>query len=515
MTSGSGHPSSPSGAWAADPAYPSYPTQPTYPAQTYPAQTYPGQTYPTQTYPAQTYPAQTYPAQTSPGQPTYPAWPPPPPAWALPPQPKRSWRRWLLGTLAVVLVCCVGGAGALVGYASATGAFDSHARWISGEAGQHPPAADASVADWRLWVFRAAGEVLVARGAAVAAGDEAAFLAPLDPGNAKLISEETRRFRVLRQMGAGVYRESVTGTPEDLGQRSWRLDTDMFYCFGPATCSVVRLPIRTEWSFRSDGLRIAAVVSSAAEWNGPRPWEVADLQVRTGNRVVLAATKSNAWRLADAVRSADSAALVADTFAKWHEPPSRYVIFLAGPNEWKTWYGHEQPDWAAAWAVPVGNLTTEVVVRTDSVRQSTLQGLLSHELTHVTSLAGDRSGLTRNTWWLVEGIADYAEFLGKPVRLYDALAPTRTYVHGSWDGDIAVSAPGSDASVDEAAAHYGVAFLAVRRIAERYGQEKMIKFFGAVVHEDKSLETAASSTLGASWASVSTDCAKFVRSSVG
>jgi hypothetical protein len=450
--------------------------------------------------------------------PAYPAWPPPPPIWTLPPPPppKRfRWGRWLLGTLAVLLVCCVGGAGALVGYAGATGAFDPHARWLSEPGRQHPPAADASVSDWRLWVFGAAGEVLAGRTKALTAGDEQAFLAPLDPGNAKLINEETRRFRLLRQMGAGVYRETVTGTPDEVGQRSWRLDTDLFYCFGPTTCSPVRLPIRTEWTFKGDVLRIAAVEASAAEWNGPRPWEVADLQVRTGSRVVIAATKNNAWRLADAVRSADSAALVADRFAKWHDPPSRYVIFLAGASEWKTWYGHEQPDWAAAWAVPVGNLTTEVVVRTDSVRQSTLQALLSHELTHVTSLAGERAGLSRNTWWLVEGIADYAEFLGKPVRLYDALAPTRTFVHGSWNGNVAVPAPDSDASIDEAAAHYGVAFLAVRRIADRYGQEKMINFFGAVVHEDKSLETAAISTLGASWATVSADCAKFVRTSVG
>jgi hypothetical protein len=416
----------------------------------------------------------------------------------------------------MLLVGCVGGAGALVGYAGATGAFDPHARWVDSDASrQRPPAADASVSDWRLWVFRAAGDVLAARTKAFADGDEAAFLAPLDPGDAKLVGEETRRFRLLRQMGAGVYRETVTGTPEETGQRRWRLDTDMFYCFGPATCPAVRLPTGTEWTFQADVLRIAEVTPSAEEWNGPRPWEVADLQVRTGTRVVLAATKNNAWRLADAVRSADSAAQVADLFARWQDPPSKYVIFLAGPSEWKTWYGHEQPDWAAAWAVPVGNQTTEVVVRTDSVRQSTLAGLLSHELTHVTSLAGNRAGLGRNTWWLVEGIADYAEFLGKPVRQYDALAPTRTYVHGSWNGNVAVPAPDSDASIDEAAAHYGVAFLAVRRIADRYGQNKMINFFGAVVHEDKTLEAAALSTLGASWATVSADCAKFVRSSVG
>jgi hypothetical protein len=403
-----------------------------------------------------------------------------------------------------------------VGYAEQTGALDRRTEWLAGQANsQHPPAADASVADWRVWVFQAAGEILTARSKAISSGDQKAFLGSVDPANAKFVTEQTRRFQVLRRMEAGVYREVVTGNPSEDGQRRWRLDTDMFYCFGPANCNQVRLPTESAWVFRDGRLRLADIKASPADWNGPRPWEVDDLQVRVGERVVIASMKADASRLADAVRSADRAALVADKFAHWHEPPSRYVIFLAGPTEWRKWYGHEQPEWAAAWAVPVGGFTTEVVVRTDSFRASTLQSLLSHELTHVTSLAGDRHGGARTSWWLMEGIADYAQFLGKAVRQYDALAPTREFVHGSWDGAVAVDPPDEDASVDEAAAHYGVAFLAVRRIADRYGQDKMIDFFGAVVHEGQTLDQAATSTLGASWATVQADCAKFVRSSVG
>jgi len=403
-----------------------------------------------------------------------------------------------------------------VGYAGYTGALDQRSEWVVGQGNsQQPPAPDASVTDWRLWVFKASGEILASRAKAVGAGDQKAFLGPVDPANARFVSEQTRRFQVLRRMEVGVYREVVTGTPSDVGQRRWRLDTDMFYCFGAATCDAIRLPTETEWVFRDGRLRLTNIKASTADWNGPRPWEVDDLQVRVGERVVIASMKADASRLADAVRSADRAALVADKFARWHEPPERYVIFLAGSAEWRKWYGHEQPDWAAAWAVPVGNYTTEVVVRTDSFRASTLQSLLSHELTHVTSLAGDRDGAARTSWWLMEGIADYAQFLDKPVRQYDALAPTREFVHGSWDGAVAVDPPGTDASVDEAAAHYGIAFLAVRRIADKYSQAKMINFFGAVVHEGQTLDAAARSALGVPWTTVQADCATFIRSSVG
>ena len=53
----------------------------------------------------------------------------------------------------------------------------------------------------------------------------------------------------------------------------------------------------------------------------------------------MAASKSNAWRLAQAVPAADKAAKVADMFAKWEPAPSRYVIFFAGPEDWQRWYG--------------------------------------------------------------------------------------------------------------------------------------------------------------------------------
>jgi hypothetical protein len=191
------------------------------------------------------------------------------------------------------------------------------------------------------------------------------------------------------------------------------------------------------------------------------------------------------------------------------------VIFLAGPNDWQRWYGHEQPEWAAAWAVPVSSMVTEVVVRTQAVQQRGLEQLLTHELTHVTTLAGRRDGANRSAWWLIEGIADYATMIGKSIGEYDALSQTRSFVRGRWDGNPAVDAPAVDASLEEASARYGVAFLAVRRIADVYGQDKMLDFWGRIVHDNVTAENAASQVLGADWDTVKANCTQYIRDAVG
>jgi hypothetical protein len=259
---------------------------------------------------------------------------------------------------------------------------------------------------------------------------------------------------------------------------------------------------------------MTSLTPSSTNEIGPRPWEVDDLSVVVGDRVVVAAQKANAWRLSGTMRAGDRAAAVADRLAKWGEPPSKYVIFLAGPDDWNRWYGHDQPDWAAAWAVPVSSTVTEVVIRTEVVEERGLESLLTHELAHVTTLSGDRDGAGRGSWWLVEGIADYATMVGRPVRNYEAISPTRSFVRNGWSGDPAVDPPGADASLTEASARYGIAFLAVRHIAEVYTEEKMLAFFGRVVHDNDSLDSAATRELGVAWSTVKAECAQFIRDAV-
>jgi hypothetical protein len=489
--------------------------------QQYAYQPYSAQPYSVAPYPGQPIP-QPYSAVPSPyGQPVsaYPYGPYQFNPWEPTPIPARrpgAALRVVGSVLALVLVLSVVGVGVVVGYADYSGALDTRAAWrpAAGPKVELPPAQNAPAAEWTQWARSSVSDELTAQAKALLSANEDGYLAAVDPDNAKLVQDHQRRFKVLHAMGPGVWTQDVAGALKDRGARSWKADIKISYCFGAATCSAVELVESSTWELKGDHLLMVALEQSDPGWNGPRPWETDELTVQVGKRVVMAATKTNAWRLPDAVKSADKAAAIADTLAKWSPAPARYVIFLAGPNDWKRWYGHSQPEWAAAWAVPVGDTATEVVVRTEVVQQRGLETLLTHELTHVTTLAGKRDGAGASAWWLIEGIADYATMIGKAVNTYDALPPTKAFVRGKWDGDPAVDAPSVNAPLEEASARYGVAFLAVRRISDKYSQDKMLDFWGRVVHDNQDLNAASTAALGTPWATVKADCAKFVRTSM-
>jgi hypothetical protein len=420
-----------------------------------------------------------------------------------------------VAVVCVLFICTFGAVGAIVGVSDATGADRPTVAWRTPSAEIAPPAQNAPAGEWADWARRAVNNALRDQAEALLAGDETRYLASVDPENAQLVNDLKRRFAVLSEMGVGVWTQTLRTAPRAAGDKVWDADVKISYCFGAPTCTTVGLIVGSQWEFKNNHLVLVELKTSDPDQLGPRPWEVDDLTVGTGDRVVIAASKSNAWRVPDTVAAADRAAKIADTLAKWEAPPSRFVIFLANADDWSSWYGHEQPEWAAAWAVPVSNTVTEVVVRTDAVQQRGLEQLLTHELTHVTTLAGKRDGATRSAWWLIEGIADYATMINKPIAEYDALVPTRSFVRNRWNGEPAVDPPTLDASLEEASARYGVAFLAVRRISDVYGQDNMLQFFGKVVHDNESAENAAMQALGASWATVRADCAQFIRSAAG
>ena len=438
-------------------------------------------------------------------------WPYPVPAPKL--KPSRATQLTVL-VLAIALAASVFGVGLLTTYAVAAGAFTAGPVWQDTIPKDPPPAADAPASAWADWARRSVDDAVRIQAKALVAGDEDGFEAVADPANATLVADLKRRFTVLRAMGLGQWTETLTGGLQQSTSRSWSGDIRISYCFGDKSCVASEVIESSRWEVHNDQLVLVELGKTDPDENGPRPWETDQLSVVQGKRAIVAATKVNEWRLDSAIVAADKAAQVADQFAKWAPPPNRYVIFLASPAEWTKWYGHDQPDWAAAWAVPVGDTVTEVVVRTEVVQQRGLENLLTHELTHVTSLAGKRLGQAK-AWWLIEGIAEYATMLGQPINTYDGLEPTHAFVRGKWDGKPNVAAPSTKADLDEASARYGVAFLAVRRIAEKYGQDKMLSFWGQVVHDNKSLDDASAAALGDPWTTVSADCASYVRKSVG
>jgi hypothetical protein len=144
--------------------------------------------------------------------------------------------------------------------------------------------------------------------------------------------------------------------------------------------------------------------------------------------------------------------------------------------------------------------------------RGSIKDMLTHEFTHVATLAGDRKGRDdRLTWWLVEGIAEYAMMLDRPVSEYEGIDLVHSFSR-SEGADPVVDVPATDASLDDAAARYGVAFLAVRRLADRYGQDAMLDFFGRVVHDGDTFEEAAPAAFGQGWDAVRSDCSTYILS---
>jgi hypothetical protein len=419
------------------------------------------------------------------------------------PSRSKAWS-WVAAAAAIALVT-VGG---IVSLWPRTGHGPSVLWHLAGDIAAPPPA-DASATTWSAWARQAVDTTVSEQAQALTGGDQAGYLAAIDPVDQRLHDSLLHRFQELRQMGIGQWHQEIRGNPQVTGELAWHADVRVTYCFGDANCRPNTVVIGTDWRLRNDQLLLTDEANTSANQFGPRPWETGDLAIATGKRTVVAVSARLSSRLQETAAAAEQAAAVADTLAKWDGPPSRYVVFLASPTDWDEWYGSGKPEWAGG--IYIDQTDNEVIVNS-RVRSSDIKDLLTHELTHVATLAGPRKGPDdRTTWWLVEGIAEYAMMLGRPVSQYDGFTQVRSFIKTE-GGDPVVAIPAADATVDQAAGAYGVAFLAVRRMADRYGQDAMLNFWGKIVHDGQTFDDAARAAYGQSWDAVRADCQTYIRS---
>jgi hypothetical protein len=352
--------------------------------------------------------------------------------------------------------------------------------------------------------------ILDGQAAALLRGDEKAFLAPVDPGRSALVDDLRRRFVTLRAMKTTGWTETLGDEPEPVAG-GWRATVRIGYCFVVPDCEPVTVPVATRWTGGAGRSRLVEFGSSGASDLGPRPWEVSELRVAIGSRVVVAAPASYADRVPALLAAAEEAALVTDRYARWAPPPARYLVYLAGPEEWGRWYGVRQAKWVAGYAMPITTRHTEIVLNGQQVTADEVVDTLRHEFTHVVTLADvDRDYSKR--WWLVEGIAEYVRMVGRPLSEYELLTASRRYVGAGNPTDVRdLTEPNPNASTEDASGRYGVAFLSVRRLAERFGEDRMIGFFDQVVRQGVTLPEAAAGVFGVEWEMVTGDCAEYVR----
>jgi hypothetical protein len=352
--------------------------------------------------------------------------------------------------------------------------------------------------------------MLDAQAAALLRGDETAFVAPADPANAALLNDLHRRFGILRAMNIAGWTETLGGEPER-ADGGWRATVRIGYCFVVRGCEPVAVPVATRWAEGAGPLSLVEFGSSGASDLGPRPWEVSDLRVAIGPRVVVAVAPRYAGRVPALLAAAEEAAAVADRYARWAAPPDRYLVYLASPEDWGRWYGVHQAQWVAGYAMPITEHHTEIVLNGQRVTADEVVDTLRHEFAHVVTLAEVHSDYSAR-WWLVEGIAEYVRMVGRPLSEYELLSASRRYVRAGNPTEVsALTEPAVSASTEEASGRYGVAFLSVRWLAERFGEEKMLHFFDQVVRQGVGPPYAAADEFGVEWDEITGDCAGYVR----
>ncbi|WP_433387975.1 hypothetical protein [Micromonospora sp. KLBMP9576] len=429
----------------------------------------------------------------------------PEPAAAVPAAgPRRpSWRIRPLGVAlaAVVLLLACGGPAALVGGLVRAG---------------DRPDPGSSAADPATVAARQLGERMTAelarQSAALLGGDRAGFLAVAEPA---AHPDLRRRYAALRALRVTAWQAAASGPPTPVEGRpgEWRLPVEFRYCFVAPECRTSAVLTGTRWR-DGERPRLLAMEPSGPAETGARPWEVSELAVAVGPRTLVATTSALRGRLPGLLAQAEAAARIADTYAVGGRAPDRYRIFYAGRGEWQRWYGGGRPRWTGGYAVTVGGGHHEVVLNADGLVAGGVDDLLRHELTHAASLP-ERGYPGGDAWWLVEGLAEYAGADGEPIDRYAGLAEVRALLGGGWDGRLDSLSPPGDAPAERVSGSYGISYLVVRHLADRFGPQRLLAFFAAVVHERTPVDRAAEQVLGEPWPTLHDECVEHVRALVG
>jgi hypothetical protein len=179
---------------------------------------------------------------------------------------------------------------------------------------------------------------LDAQSAALLRGDQAGFLAQVDPAVPAAVTAYTRLYHNLRQLHVEVWKAS-SASVVDLSSGKTTFTMSVQYCFDATTCDGVRASLHVTAEKSAGRVLFSGLAAPKASGlsNQPLPWEVSTITAVVGNRVVLAASSAWASRLSHVLPIAEAAAAAADKYAKWGTP-TNYVIYLASASEGKIWY---------------------------------------------------------------------------------------------------------------------------------------------------------------------------------
>ncbi len=347
---------------------------------------------------------------------------------------------------------------------------------------------------------------------ALLAGDQAAWLAAVDPSATKTVAEYQRIFHNLSAMKvASWHQESYTGfvSHEDLEEYSIRVD----YCLVAAPCNGLHETLAVTAKPLGGRMVIETITLPAPDRSHeqPLPWLVSDLSVAVGSRVIVAATTDEQGKLPSALRKAEQAAAVADRYAHWVKP-DQYVVYLAGAAEAKTWFGGKAGSNTIVSTRPVSNFDIETVLYMPAADDDGGPGGLIQTMRWSMgeiALQYGAGGNGNNSF--VNGLARYISTVGQPSWNEGEISSVRTYVRsGKWKKNVYLTT--ELASTDNAtfAAAEGIGVLAFTRMIQRFGLSKTLDFWGDVERSGYALDNASRTAFGLPWASVNTDCVNYI-----
>jgi hypothetical protein len=445
------------------------------------------------------------------------------------PRPERRPSRW--GTLLTVLLlvsASVFGGALVSGWrpslpGAETGTIEGLA--VQPDEGTVPsPGPNASEAEILAYLKEQAQLVLDAQAESLLNGSLEGWLAAYDP---TLHQQMTGRFDTLTSMQVSRFDYQIASGPlEDASGAVPLYDVSvaLSYCFvEPAdTCKAADIVFDTRWRAGDDGL-VMVEVSDSESGAGPHPWELTDLVAAVGERTVTAVPLSMADKLDQALEVAEAAAQNADEWAHW-ERPDRYVIYIAGDEEFETWFGGlwDSED-VLGFALPLEGTvdgqrqpsTYATVMGVDRTGWDyELTSLIRHELGHAVTLwAAPSERYGDDTWWMVEGIAEYIDHGDKSLDEYDRALDVREYVaQGGCATDILP--PDGDDDTLAGSGKYGCGFLGVHYMIDTYGEEAFVEFFGMTAREGTPAVDAAQEVYGKNYADLMQEITAFIAQTV-
>ncbi|MGH3655245.1 MAG: hypothetical protein ACRDUA_01165 [Micromonosporaceae bacterium] len=336
-------------------------------------------------------------------------------------------------------------------------------------------------------------------------------MAPIERAATELVAEQRRLFRQLTDMGVDSYGyllENTIGLP---GQsKVLTASIRVRYCVGAEKCR----PPDSEalLSLREDDGKLL-ITRYQPRGDLLRPWEVSDLRVENGRRVVVAASPRYADRLATVRREADRIAAYADRFGPQDGSMGKRLIFLGVPGtSAERWYlgSLEKTDFAVSFKPEDFDeprlAAVEHVIRADQVGAGGLRDVLSWHLGYGAAHTATTSPGYEH-WVLREGIATYVGEQRRNPADHVIEKDLRLVLKG-WKGDLSDFGLGSGAF----RAFQTGAWVVVHRLIDRYGEKKFIAFFNAVARQGDSYEAAAEEHLGRDLEKVQKDVLRHMRS---